>query len=96
MKSKLPFLPISGDAYRNDTHHLSLEEHGAYFLLLMQAWSRPACNLPDDDKYLSRVLGISVKKWADLKPVIMAFWTYHGSSRTWLQKRLRKEKRAAT
>ncbi|MCP4318001.1 MAG: DUF1376 domain-containing protein [Hyphomicrobiales bacterium] len=91
MSSKYPFLPLSVDAYLCDTRHLSLEEHGAYLLLLMVAWNRPQCNLPDDDKYLSRVLGITADEWLKLKPTIMDFWTYDGRSRTWIQKRLKKE-----
>lgn len=84
-------IPYFGDAYMADTRHLTLEEHGAYHLLLLIAWRSPSCSLPDDDKRLSQMLGITPKKWAAIKPTVMAFWSHneHG----WEQKRLTKERR---
>jgi uncharacterized protein YdaU (DUF1376 family) len=89
--SKAGAIPYFGDAYMADTRHLTLEEHGAYHLLLLIAWRSPNCALPDDDKRLSQMLGITGKKWAALKPTVMSFWTRceHG----WEQKRLTKERR---
>ncbi|WP_082524121.1 DUF1376 domain-containing protein [Methylobacterium sp. Leaf399] len=87
--SKFPYLPLCVDAYRNDTPHLSLEEHGAYLTLIMLAWRSPGCRLPDDDVKLARMLGITAKKWAGLKPAIMAFWVSEGGF--WTQGRLAKE-----
>lgn len=84
-------LPYFGDAYMADTRHLTLEEHGAYHLLILIAWRSPHCSLPDDDKRLAQMLGITAKKWAAIKPTVLAFWTRneHG----WEQKRLTKERR---
>jgi uncharacterized protein YdaU (DUF1376 family) len=87
---KAPALPLFGDAYLADTRHLSLEEHGAYLQLLLIAWRSPDCALPDDDVRLSRMLGITAKRWAKLKPSIMAFWTLTDAG--WTQKRLLKER----
>ena len=84
-------LPIFGDAYLADTQHLTLEEHGAYFKLLLCAWRTQACELPGDDKRLATMLGVSAGKWAKLKPAVMAFWT--PTSTGWEQKRLTKERR---
>ncbi len=92
MTKKFPFLPLSVDAYVSDTRHLTLEQHGAYLLLLMAAWNRPHCSLPDDDKGIARTLGVTLEEWGDLKPVVMEFWSYDGRSRAWVQKRLRKER----
>lgn len=83
-------LPIFGDAYLADTHHLSLEEHGAYFMLLLIAWRSPGCALPNDDKRIARMLGIGPAKWAKLKPVVFAFWSLENGQ--WTQKRLSKER----
>ncbi len=90
MKSA-PAIPLFGDAYLADTRHLTLEEHGAYLQLLMIAWRSPGCALPDDDKRLAMMLGITTKKWAGLKPTVMAFWALNGDG--WQQKRLLKERR---
>ena len=38
--SKLTSMPFLVDAYIADTTHLSLEEHGAYLLLLFAMWRR--------------------------------------------------------
>jgi uncharacterized protein YdaU (DUF1376 family) len=82
-------MPYFGDAYMADTRHLTLEEHGAYHLLLLIAWRSPDCTLPDDDRRLAQMLGVTTKKWAVLKPVVMAFWMLTESG--WEQKRLKKE-----
>lgn len=85
-------LPLFTDAYLADTRHLTTEEHGAYLLLLMEAWRRPECSLPDDDRLLARLCGLSPDKWDEVKPVVMAFWVRDGRSKTWSQKRLSKER----
>lgn len=87
--SKPAAMPVFGDAYIADTRHLSLEEHGAYWLLLLIAWRSDDCGLPDDDKRLAQMLGISAAKWARLKPTVMAFWTL--ADGRWTQKRQKKE-----
>jgi uncharacterized protein YdaU (DUF1376 family) len=87
---KAPAMPLFGDAYMADTRHLSLEEHGAYLSLLMIAWRTDGCRLPDNDKRLSQMLGITGTRWAKIKPAIMAFWTR--TSDGWEQKRLLKER----
>lgn len=90
--AEFPALPLWTDAYFADTRHLSREEHGAYLLLLMEAWRRPNCDLPDDDAILSRLVLASQAEWAALKPAVMAFWKRDGRSKTWTQKRLKQER----
>lgn len=82
-------IPVFGDAYLADTQHLTLEEHGAYFKLMIVAWRSHGCALPDDDKRIATMLGIGAKKWAALRPAVMAFWTLTEAG--WQQKRLLKE-----
>lgn len=89
--SATPSIPLFGDAYLADTRHLTLEEHGAYLQMLMIAWRSPACALPDDDARIAKMLGITPKKWARLRPAVMAFWTLCDAG--WEQKRLSKERR---
>lgn len=88
---RAPAIPLFGDAYIADTRHLSLEEHGAYLQLLMIAWRTPDCALPDDDARLAQMLGITRKKWASIRPQVMAFWTLEECG--WQQRRLLKERR---
>lgn len=89
--AEFPAMPLWTDAYLADTRHLSAAEHGAYLLLMMEAWRRPSCSLPDDDNLLSRLACMSHNEWGAAKDAVMAFWTLDGKSKTWKQKRLSKE-----
>lgn len=83
--------PIFGDAFLADTTHLTAEEVGAYFLLMLAAWRQDDCSLPDEDRVLARIARISLRKWrASSSATIMQFWSKNEDGR-WFQKRLRKE-----
>ena len=90
VSSTAPAIPLFGDAYLADTHHLTLEEHGAYLKLLMIAWRMDGCALPNDDARIANMLGLPKARWAKLKPVVMAFWSLGESG--WTQARLTKER----
>jgi uncharacterized protein YdaU (DUF1376 family) len=87
-----PALMLWTDKYLADTRHLTTLEHGAYLLLIMEAWRRPHCDLPDDDALLARMAGLSAKQWADVRPVIMAFWNLDKRRKSWRQKKLTSER----
>ena len=86
-----PALPLWTDAYIADTAHLTNEEHGVYLRLLMFAWRTPGCALPDDDRRLALMVGVTPKKWASMRPIVSTFWTIEGG--TWTQKRLTAERK---
>ncbi|MGB7244271.1 MAG: DUF1376 domain-containing protein [Sulfitobacter sp.] len=88
--AEFPSLPLFTDAYIGDTAHLTNEEHGVYMRLLMFAWRSPACALPVDDKRLALMVGVTPKKWAGLKVVIMDFWDKTDAG--WQQDRLTFER----
>lgn len=90
--AEYPAMPLWTDAYLADTRHLDRGEHGAYLLLLMEAWRRPNCSLPDDDKLLARMAACTPDEWQEIKPAIMAFWTLDKRAKEWRQKRQRKER----
>lgn len=90
--AEFPALSLWTDSYLADTRHLSTLEHGAYLLLLIEAWRRPRCDLPDDDAILARLAGLPADEWQAIKPTVMAFWRRDGRCRTWTQKRLSKER----
>lgn len=90
--AEFPALPLWTDAYLADTRHLSTLEHGAYLLLLMEAWRRPSCSLPDNDVMLARLAGLSEDQWATVRDTIMSFWKHDGRSKTWTQKRLLEQR----
>lgn len=86
--STAPAMPIFIDAYLADTTHLSVEEHGAYLLLLMAMWRRNG-SVPNDDKDLARIVGLSLTKWRKIKVRILPFLAVDGDEIS--QKRLKKE-----
>lgn len=87
--AQFPALPLWSDAFIADTTHLSAEETGGYLMLLMCAWRRPDCDLPDDDVLLQRWSRIDARRWPKVRDRIMSFWTL--SDGRWTQKRLIKE-----
>lgn len=90
--AQFPALPLFTDAYLADTRHLSAEQHGAYLLLLMEAWRRPSCSLPDDDEMLARLACMNAERWAFNREAVLAFWTFDGRRKEWTQGRLTDER----
>lgn len=68
-----PYLPLYIGDYLRDTGYLTLEQHGAYFMLLMRLWSAGG-SLPSDEAKLSRIAGVSVKKWRPIWADLAAFF----------------------
>ena len=90
--AEFPALPLWTDAYLADTRHLTMEEHGAYMLLLMLAWRSPDCCLPDDGKRLARMLGITPKKWTALREALTGPSMFQAGNGVLRQKRLTRER----
>ena len=75
MSKKPSHIPLFPDAYLRDTTHLTTEEHGAYFLLLMAAWGNDDCTLPYDEKRLAALAKMPLLKWRKIAHIILEFWT---------------------
>lgn len=86
------WMPLWIGAYLADTQHLTRDEHGAYFLLMMAYW-RNGGPLPDDDKRLGAIVKASPKEWKALRPTLAEFFTIADGS--WSQKRIDAELVAA-
>ncbi len=82
------WMPLWIGAYLADTQHLTRDEHGAYFLLMMAYW-RNKGPLLDDDKRLASIVKASPKEWQSLKQTLVEFFTVAGG--TWTQKRIEAE-----
>mgnify|MGYP001614627593 CR=1 FL=1 len=89
MSAKPSHIPLFPDAYLRDTTHLTTEEHGAYFLLLMAAWGSDDCTLPDNEKRLAALVKMPVHRWKKISQTVLEFWTRR-EDRLW-QKRLMQE-----
>ena len=87
--SSFPTMPVGVDRYLADTAHLTLEQQAVHFRLQIYAWRSPGCCLPDDDAKFARMLGITGKRWASLKPAVMALWTV--SDGTWIHEQVARE-----
>lgn len=87
--SKPSHIPLFPDAYLRDNFRLSLEQHGMFLMLMMEAWNNDDCALPDDEKTLAKICGVSVAKFKKIAPPVLEKWTRE-NGRIY-QKRLQKE-----
>lgn len=83
--SKTPYMQLWPSDYLADTRHLTVEQHGAYLLLIMDAWLRPSCSLPNDDSILARLACMTPSQWAKNKEAVLAFWTIDKRKNEWKQ-----------
>lgn len=89
MTKKPSHIPLFPDAYHRDTTHLTTEEHGAYFLLMMAAWGSDDCTLLNDERRLAALAKLPVTKWRKIAPTVLEMWTIDKGRI--FQKRLLKE-----
>ncbi len=68
------WMPLYIGDYLRDTGHLTTEEHGAYMLLIMQAWTREGV-LPCDVERLRMLARLDIKAWKRSKDTLLAFFT---------------------
>jgi uncharacterized protein YdaU (DUF1376 family) len=87
--SKPSHIPLFPDAYLRDNYRLTLEQHGLFLVLMMEAWGSEDCTLPDDEKQLAEIAGLAVAKFRKIAPAVLARWTREGGRLH--QKRLLKE-----
>ena len=75
---KRPWMPLYVGDYLADTGHLTTEEHGAYFLLIMHYWVNES--LPQESKSLAVLARLSLKKWkgieGKIKPLFGPNWSH--------------------
>lgn len=84
----LPYMQLYVSDYLIDTVHLSLEEHGAYLLLIMHYWQqgKPLC---DDDKKLAAVCSVPVEQWLNIRLEVSDFFTIKDGF--WYHKRIEED-----
>lgn len=73
MADATAWMPLYIGDYLRDTQHLSTAEHGAYLLLIMNAWGRGGF-LPSDPERLRRIVGMDAKDWRTAWPVLREFF----------------------
>lgn len=60
-----PWMPLYVADYLADTRRLTMAEHGAYMLLIMEYWRNGG--LPDDERKLARIVGATPEEWAAVR-----------------------------
>ena len=92
MKDKFTkFVPLYIRDYRADTGHLTLEQHGAYLLLLMEQWERGSIQT---DHYALRKILLGNTATEDVFQVIDDFFTEDDVG--FVQPRLKAEREKAS
>ncbi len=71
--STSPYMPFYTSDYVADTPHLTLEQHGAYLLLIIAYWQKGGA-LPDNDKQLALCVHTSLKKWYSVREEVIKFF----------------------
>ncbi len=89
---KIPMQQWYPDAHIADTGTLTLEEQGAYRLLMDHLWIKGG-HLPDNDKEIARLLRIPVKKWQKIKVRLDGYLLIAEGNIT--QKRLQRDYKSA-
>lgn len=84
----LPYMQLYVADYLADAAHLSTTGHGAYLLLIMNYWQRGE-PLPDNDRKLARIVGLTEAEWLDLREDIAEFFTVADGE--WRHKRIELE-----
>src|SRR3989337_2406674 len=82
------WMPLYVGDYLKDTRHLSTQEHGAYFLLLIDMWTKGG-SLPDSDPDLARIAGLSLSDWSATRSRIDPFFDV--ANGVWTHSRITKE-----
>ena len=65
-------MPFYVGDYLRDTRRLTLEQHGAYMLLIMHNWTEGG--IPSDDEEMARILGCSVKRLPSIWSAIARYF----------------------
>jgi len=83
-----PYMKLFWGDYHKRTRHLKRDQHGAYFLLIGEAWQLGGA-LPDDDTKLAAWALCTPEEWAGMKPIVMEFFAFRRGK--WWHDRVREE-----
>jgi uncharacterized protein YdaU (DUF1376 family) len=82
------WMPFYVGDYLRKTSRLTLEQHGAYLLLILDCWTNGPP--PDDDDALAAITRTSPAKWVRMRPMLEPFFKV--ADGRWLQPRVEEER----
>lgn len=72
-------VPFHIGDFLSGTLHMDTLEKGAYIMLLLSHYQAGEIGIPEDDKKLSRIAGVSLKTWMRIKPTMQEkFYSVNG------------------
>jgi len=88
--SKRPdtWMPLYIGDYLRKTMHLTIDQHGAYLMLIMACWCEGGI-LADNDERLAAICRVSTKRWEKLRPAVEKFFSINAAG--WANKRVTEE-----
>ena len=76
----LSFIAFHMRDYQRDTQQLTLEGHGAYFLLLQHCWTHG--HIPADDTARAAICKVTVQRWRKtLAPLVAGYFDANGENK---------------
>ena len=79
MADPVPWMRLWVAQVSADTAHMSSAQVGSHLRLMMLAWRRASCSIPDDADWMSRRLGIGPDEFArTVAPVLADLWESDG------------------
>jgi uncharacterized protein YdaU (DUF1376 family) len=72
------WMPVFVGDYVADTLHLTTEQHGAYWLLILACW-KAGGELPDDDGQLAAITRLQLAKWRTHAAILRPFFAVQGT-----------------
>ena len=69
--TKIITVPLHIGDFITDTMHMDTTEIGAYMLLLLSHYRHGVEGLPDDNKRLARIAGVSLNKFKHMRPTLL-------------------------
>ncbi|CTA30209.1 bacteriophage protein [Shigella sonnei] len=82
----LPYMQLYIADYLADTMHLSVEEHGAYLLLMFNYWQT---GKPIPKNRLAKIARLTNERWADVEPSLQEFFCDNGEE--WVHLRIAED-----